>query len=77
MMKLQGKCIVAVDKRYYRPTEVDSLLGDASLARQVLGWKPKTSFEEMVAEMVAQDLKEASRDLLCRKEGFSIKNYFE
>ncbi len=72
-----GKCIVAVDKRYYRPTEVDSLLGDAGLARKVLGWKPKTSFEEMVAEMVAQDLKEASRDLLCRKEGFSIKNYFE
>ncbi|HKI48926.1 MAG TPA: GDP-mannose 4,6-dehydratase [Desulfobacteria bacterium] len=72
-----GKCIVAVDKRYYRPTEVESLLGDASLARDALGWKPKTSFEEMVAEMVAQDLKEASRDLLCRKEGFSIKNYFE
>jgi len=72
-----GKCIVAVDKRYYRPTEVDSLLGDASLARDALGWKPKTSFEEMVAEMVAQDLKEAGRDLLCRKEGFSIKNYFE
>jgi len=71
------KCIVAVDKRYYRPTEVDSLLGDASLARDALGWMPKTSFDEMVAEMVAQDLKEASRDLLCRKEGFSIKNYFE
>ncbi len=72
-----GRCIVAVDKRYYRPTEVDSLLGDATLAREVLGWKPKTSFEAMVAEMVAQDLKEASRDLLCRKEGFSIKNYYE
>ncbi len=72
-----GKCIVAVDKRYYRPTEVDSLLGDATLAREALGWKPKTSFEEMVAEMVAQDLKEASRDLLCSKEGFSVKNYFE
>ncbi len=72
-----GKCIVSVDKRYYRPTEVDSLLGDASLAREALGWEPKTSFEEMVAEMVAQDLKEASRDLLCSKEGFSVKNYFE
>jgi len=72
-----GKCIVAVDKRYYRPTEVESLLGDASLARKALGWKPKTSFQQMVAEMVAQDLKEASRDLLCSKEGFSIKNYFE
>ncbi|MCP4576977.1 MAG: GDP-mannose 4,6-dehydratase [Deltaproteobacteria bacterium] len=72
-----GKCIVAVDKRYYRPTEVDSLLGDASLAREALGWEPKTSFEEMVAEMVSHDLKEASRDLLCSKEGFSVKNYFE
>ena len=72
-----GKCIVAVDKRYYRPTEVETLLGDATLAREVLGWKPKTTFQEMVSEMVAQDLKEASRDLLCRKEGFSIKNYYE
>ena len=72
-----GRCIVAVDPRYYRPTEVDALLGDASLAREALGWTPKTSFEEMVAEMVAQDLKETSRDLLCRKEGFSVKNYFE
>ena len=72
-----GKCIVAVDKRYYRPTEVEALLGDASLAREALGWEPKTSFEEMVAEMVAWDLKEASRDLLCRNEGFSVKNYFE
>ncbi|EFK07352.1 GDP-mannose 4,6-dehydratase [delta proteobacterium NaphS2] len=72
-----GKCIVAVDKRYYRPTEVETLLGDAGLAREALGWKPKTTFQEMVAEMVAQDLKEASRDLLCRKEGFSIKNYYE
>ena len=71
------KCIVAVDERYYRPTEVEALLGDASLAREALGWKPKTSFEEMVAEMVAWDLKEASRDLLCRNEGFSVKNYFE
>ncbi len=72
-----GKCIVAVDERYYRPTEVEALLGDASLARKALGWEPKTSFEEMVAEMVAWDLKEASRDLLCRNEGFSIKNYYE
>ena len=72
-----GKCIVAVDRRYYRPTEVDSLLGDASLAKKELGWEPKTSFEEMVAEMIARDLKETSRDLLCRKEGFSVKNYFE
>jgi len=72
-----GQCLVAVDPRYFRPTEVDALLGDASLARKELGWEPKTSFDEMVAEMVAQDLKETERDLLCRREGFTIRNFFE
>ena len=72
-----GQCLVAVDPRYFRPTEVDALLGDASLARKELGWEPKTSFDEMVAEMVAQDLKETERDLLCRREGFTVRNFFE
>ena len=72
-----GKCIVAVDPRYFRPTEVDALLGDASKAKKDLGWEPKTSFEEMVTEMVAQDLREAERDVLCSREGFEVKNYFE
>ena len=72
-----GQCLVAVDPRYFRPTEVDALLGDASLARKELGWEPKTSFDEMVAEMVAQDLKETERDLLCRREGFAVRNFFE
>jgi len=72
-----GKCIVAVDPRYFRPTEVDALLGDASQAKKDLGWEPKTSFEEMVTEMVAQDLREAERDVLCSREGFEVKNYFE
>jgi GDPmannose 4,6-dehydratase len=72
-----GKCIVAVDPRYFRPTEVESLLGDATLAREELGWEPKISFEEMVMEMVAQDLREAERDVLCSREGFEVKNYFE
>ncbi len=72
-----GKQIVAVDPRYYRPTEVESLLGDASLARHELGWKPKTSFEEMVAEMAAYDLREAERDRLCSREGFEVRNYYE
>jgi GDPmannose 4,6-dehydratase len=72
-----GQCLVAVDPRYFRPTEVDALLGDASLARKELGWEPKTSFEEMVAEMVAQDLRETERDLLCRREGFAVRNFFE
>ncbi len=65
-----GKIIVAVDPRYHRPTEVETLLGDATKARQKLGWKPRTSFTELIAEMVESDLKEAERDQLCRQEGF-------
>jgi len=68
---------VAVDPRYFRPTEVDSLLGDANLARNELGWEPKVSFEQMVTEMVALDLRKAERDMLCRQEGFAVRNYFE
>ena len=71
------RCIVAVDPRYFRPTEVDALLGDSSLAREELGWEPKTTFEEMIAEMVTHDLREAERDLLCRREGFIVPNTFE
>jgi GDPmannose 4,6-dehydratase len=72
-----GNCIVKVDPRYFRPTEVETLLGDASLARKELGWKPEITFEQMVAEMVMHDLSEAERDLLCRREGFSVQNHFE
>jgi GDPmannose 4,6-dehydratase len=54
-----GKCIVAVDPRYFRPTEVETLLGDATKAREKLGWTPKTTFAELVAEMVREDLKAA------------------
>ncbi len=64
------KVIVAVDPRYHRPTEVDALLGDTTKARQKLGWKPRRSFKELIAEMVASDLKEAERDRLCQQEGF-------
>lgn len=59
-----GKCIVQVDPKYYRPTEVESLLGDASKARRLLGWEPATSFEDLVAEMAREDLIAAQRD--CR-----------
>jgi GDPmannose 4,6-dehydratase len=72
-----NRCIVAVDPSYFRPTEVSSLLGDASLAKEKLGWKPKTSFDDMVAEMIAQDLRDAERDALCRDQGFSVRNRFE
>jgi GDPmannose 4,6-dehydratase len=72
-----GKCIVAVDARYYRPTEVDSLLGDAGRARDKLGWVPKTSFSELVREMVREDLALAQRDDLVNSAGFRTFNYHE
>jgi len=66
-----GACIVAIDPRYFRPTEVDTLLGDASKARQILGWQPKVSFEELVAEMAREDLKSAERDALVARHGYA------
>jgi GDPmannose 4,6-dehydratase len=72
-----GQIIIAVDPRYFRPTEVDDLLGDASKARQKLGWKPQISFKELVAEMVEADLKEAQKDQLCLREGFQTFNHME
>ena len=72
-----GNCIVAVDPRYFRPTEVDSLLGDASKAREKLGWVPKTSFEDLVTEMVREDLNAAERDELIKDHGYKAPNYFE
>ncbi|MBX5460599.1 MAG: GDP-mannose 4,6-dehydratase [Steroidobacteraceae bacterium] len=67
----RGRCVVKVDPRYFRPAEVDSLLGDASKARMKLGWKPRTSFRELVAEMVSEDLKSAQRDELVKRHGYS------
>ncbi len=72
-----NRCIVAVDPRYFRPTEVDTLLGDPSKAREKLGWEPRTSFEEMVSEMVREDLIAAERDNLCKNAGFRVFNYNE
>jgi GDPmannose 4,6-dehydratase len=66
-----SNCIVAVDPRYFRPTEVDSLLGDATKARNKLGWVPKTSFEDLVKEMVNQDLRIAQRDELTKRHGYA------
>jgi len=65
-----GKCIVAVDPRYFRPTEVDTLLGDATKARTRLGWRPKVRFRELVQEMVRSDYKAAQRDALVRRHGY-------
>jgi GDPmannose 4,6-dehydratase len=72
-----GKCIVAVDPRYFRPTEVEALLGDASKARKKLGWVPKIRFPELVAEMMREDLKSAERDELVKKHGFAAYDYHE
>ena len=72
-----GRCIVAVDPRYFRPTEVETLLGDPSKAKEKLGWSPKTTFAELVAEMVREDLKSAERDELVKKHGFQAHNYHE
>jgi GDPmannose 4,6-dehydratase len=72
-----GKCILAVDPRYFRPTEVETLLGDASKAKQKLGWVPKISFKELVAEMMREDLKAAERDELVKSHGFSAYDYHE
>jgi GDPmannose 4,6-dehydratase len=66
---VSGKKIIAVDPRYFRPAEVDSLLGDPSKARQKLRWQAKTGFEDLVDEMVREDLRGAERDALLRKHG--------
>lgn len=72
-----GKCIVAVDPRYFRPTEVETLLGDPSKAKSKLGWTPRIQFEELVAEMVREDLKSAERDELIRNHGYRTMNHYE
>jgi len=73
----KGQCIVAVDPRYFRPTEVETLLGDPSKAKEKLGWTPRTTFSELVQEMVQEDLRIAERDELTKKHGFSAFNYHE
>ena len=72
-----GKCIVAVDPRYFRPTEVETLLGDATKARERLGWTPKITFDELVAEMAREDLKSAEGDELAKRHGYKSMDYHE
>ncbi|GMV68734.1 MAG: GDP-mannose 4,6-dehydratase [Pseudomonadota bacterium] len=72
-----GRCLVAVDPRYFRPTEVETLLGNPDKAKRQLGWAPKVAFEELVAEMVREDLKAAERDELCRREGYATYAHHE
>lgn len=73
----EGKVIVAVDPRYFRPAEVETLLGDASKAKKKLGWTPQTTFEELVKEMVQSDLDSAKRDELIKNHGYKTMDYHE
>jgi GDPmannose 4,6-dehydratase len=73
----KGRCVVAVDPRYFRPTEVETLLGDPTKARQKLGWTPKIRFRELVAEMMREDLKSAERDELVKKHGYAAYDFHE
>lgn len=72
-----GSCIVSVDPRYFRPTEVETLLGDASKAHSRLGWAPKISFEELVTEMVREDLRAAERDELIKRHGYRTNDFHQ
>jgi GDPmannose 4,6-dehydratase len=72
-----GKCIVAVDPRYFRPSEVETLLGDPTKAREKLGWRPVISFRELVAEMVKEDLRSAERDALIKRSGYRYFDHHE
>jgi GDPmannose 4,6-dehydratase len=72
-----GKCIISVDPRYFRPTEVETLLGDPSKAKNKLGWQPKITFMDLVKEMVREDLKTAERDELVKRHGYYANTYHE
>ncbi len=73
----RDRCIVSIDPRYFRPTEVETLLGDATKAREKLGWRPTITFEELVHEMVAEDFKAAQRDALIKQHGYKPMDQHE
>lgn len=72
-----GDGVVEVDTRYFRPTEMDYILGDASKGKKELGWEPRISFQELISKIVKGDLPEAERDQLCRESGYRIINFNE
>ncbi len=72
-----GNILVEVDPRYFRPTEVETLLGDPTKAREILGWEPKITFTQMIADMVREDLNAAQKDQLIKKEGYKTFHYHE
>ena len=65
------------DPRYFRPTEAEALLRDATKAKKKLGWTPRIRFKELVQEMVKEDLHQAQRDALCQREGFRVNRHFD
>ncbi|GAB4276913.1 MAG: GDP-mannose 4,6-dehydratase [Candidatus Rifleibacteriota bacterium] len=75
--KANGKVLVEVDPRYFRPTEVDLLLGDPAKAKRILGWKPETNLENLVRDMMNSDMEATRRDVVLRKAGHKIFDYFE
>ncbi len=75
--ELVGKTVVNVDPHYFRPTEVETLLGDPTKAKKKLGWEARTSFKELVAEMVRSDLEIAQRDDLVKSHGYKVFDYHE
>jgi GDPmannose 4,6-dehydratase len=72
-----GEVVVRVDPRYFRPTEVETLLGNPAKAKEKLGWTPTTTFNELVSEMMRTDLEIAQKDELCKREGFTVLNHHE
>jgi GDPmannose 4,6-dehydratase len=74
---VEGRCIIAIDSKYFRPTEVESLLGDATKAHERLGWAPKISFAELVKEMMCEDLRSAERDAMVKSHGYTAFTYHE
>jgi len=77
LTKKTGKVIIEIDPNYFRPTEVESLLGDASKAKKLLGWEPKITFRELVDEMMKEDISLAKRDKLIKVNGFKYYNNYE
>jgi len=75
--ELTGKCVVEIDPRYFRPTEVDILLGDASKAKSKLGWEPELTLDQLVADMMEADLKLMQREQYLKNGGFNVMNYYE
>ncbi|NTV83870.1 MAG: GDP-mannose 4,6-dehydratase, partial [Bacteroidales bacterium] len=74
---LIGKCVLEIDPRYFRPTEVDILLGDASKAKSKLGWEPELTLDQLVADMMEADLKLMQREQYLKNGGFNVMNYYE